>query len=93
MQTEEMRLDGNAAAGMLGELFASDVTTAIALCRGCGNTGPVGGMLEYGQAMGIVLRCPACETVMLRVVRTPRAFYLDVSGTAILSIPVPTPAS
>lgn len=93
MQTEEMRLDGNAAAGMLSELFASDVTLAIALCRGCGKRGPVGGMLEYGHAMGIVLRCPACERVMLRFVRTPRAFYLDVSGAEVLSIPTETTIS
>ena len=90
MLTEEMRLDGNAAAGMLSEVFVNDVTTATALCRGCGREGPVGRMLEYGHAMGIVLRCPACEGVMLRVVRTPRAFYVDVSGAAVLSIPAPS---
>jgi len=32
-------LDGNAAAGMLGELFAVDITAAIGQCNGCGRTG------------------------------------------------------
>jgi hypothetical protein len=87
MQAEEMRLDGNAAAGMLRELFAQDVTSAAVICRGCGKTGPVAALLEYGHAMGIVLRCPACEGVMLRLVRTPRSVCLDASGIALLSIP------
>jgi hypothetical protein len=87
MQTEEMRLDGNAAAGMLREVFARDVTTAAVICRGCGKSGPVAGLLEYGHAMGIVLRCPACEGIMLRLVHSPRGLYLDASGIAVLSIP------
>jgi hypothetical protein len=91
MQTEEMRLDGNAAAGMLSELFVNDVTMATAVCRGCGSVGPIGRMLEYGHGMGIVLRCAACESVMLRVVRTPRALFVDASGAAVLSIPIETP--
>ena len=32
-------LDGNAAAGELSEVFALDVTTAVATCAGCGMTG------------------------------------------------------
>ena len=38
MQTEEMRLDGNAAGGVLREIFARDVTAALARCGGCGAT-------------------------------------------------------
>ena len=36
-------LDGNAAAGELSEVFALDVTMAVATCAGCGMTGPDGG--------------------------------------------------
>jgi hypothetical protein len=86
MQTEEMRLDGNAAAGLLRELFVRDVTTAMATCRGCGNVGPVGGLLEYGHQMGIVLRCPACEGVVLRLVHAADALRLDASGMALLTL-------
>ncbi|HEY2163150.1 MAG TPA: DUF6510 family protein, partial [Gemmatimonadaceae bacterium] len=65
-----MRLDGNAAAGRLSELFARDVTTALATCAGCHTTAPIGALAEYGQNMGVVLRCGRCDTVMLRLVRT-----------------------
>jgi hypothetical protein len=87
MQTEEMRLDGNAAAGALRELFATDVTAAIATCMGCGTVGPVGTLLEYGHAMGVILRCPLCDTAVLRIVRTPGWLRVDASGISRLMIP------
>ena len=55
-------LDGNAAAGELSEVFALDVTTAVATCAGCGTTGPVAQAMVYEAGMGTVLRCPACDT-------------------------------
>ena len=93
MPAEEMRLDGNAAGGMLRELFASDVTVATATCVGCGTPRPVGALLEYGHAMGVVLRCPGCDAVMLRVVRTPGALRLDASGIGLLVIPDVVPVA
>ena len=84
MQTEEMRLDGNAAAGLLRELFVRDMTGAMATCRACGKVGPIGGLLEYGHQMGIVLRCPTCDGVVLRLVHAPGALRLDPSGIALL---------
>jgi hypothetical protein len=93
MQTEEMRLDGNAAAGLLSELFVRDMTGAIATCRGCGNVGPIGGLLEYGHQMGIVLRCPACDGVVLRLVHVRGALRLDPSGIALLALADDVPVS
>jgi len=87
MQVEDMRLDGNAAGGVLRELFARDITAAIATCSGCGLIGPVGALLEYGHGMGVVLRCPTCNHVMLRVAHTPGWVRLDASGISLLSIP------
>lgn len=87
MQTEDMRLDGNAAAGALREIFASDVTVALTTCSGCGTVSAVGALLEYGHGMGIVLRCPGCSAVMLRVVRTPGWLRLDASGFSLMAIP------
>jgi len=90
MQTEEMRLDGNAAAGILRELFARDMTTAMATCRGCGSSEPLGKLLDYGHGMGAILRCLKCEAVLLRVVHVRDTIRLDASGTAVLSIGVGT---
>jgi len=88
MRVEEMRLDGNAAGGMLREVFAQDVTAALATCAGCGSLGPIGELLEYGQRMGVILRCPSCDAAMLRVVRTPGWLRLDASGISLLIIPL-----
>ena len=87
MQTEEMRLDGNAAGGALREVFAWEMTAALATCAGCGAASMVGELLEYGHAMGTVLRCPRCEAPMLSVVRTPGWVRMDASGTSLLVIP------
>ena len=93
MQTEQVRLDGNAAGGMLREVFASDVTAAVVTCKGCGAVGPVGGLLDYGHAMGVILRCPACDAALLRVVRTPGWLRVDASGISLLMIPENVPIS
>ena len=87
MQIEEMRLDGNAAGGMLREVFTHEMTAALATCAGCGTIGPIGALLEYGHRMGIVLRCPTCDTPVLRIVRTPGLLRLDPSGILLLTIP------
>ena len=87
MQTEEMRLDGNAAGGALRELFVREMTAALATCTGCGSVGPVGTLPEYGHGMGVIPRCPGCDAPMLRVVRTPGWLHMDASGIALLMIP------
>ena len=87
MQIEELRLDGNAAAGALREIFAQEMTTAVATCVGCGTPHEIGALLEYVHGMGTVLRCPGCDTAMLRLARTPGRLRLDVSGISYLMIP------
>ena len=86
MQSEEMRLDGNAAAGTLRELFTVDTTSADATCGGCGSVGPIGALLEYGAEMGVVLRCATCGSAVLRIVRTNSAMYVDFSGLRLLTV-------
>jgi hypothetical protein len=85
---DEMRLDGNAAAGMLAQLFTMDATGASATCAGCGRSAPLGALPEYGQQMGAVLRCASCDTAVLRITRTPGRLHVDFSGVSFLVIPV-----
>jgi Family of unknown function (DUF6510) len=87
MQIEEMRLDGNAAAGLLREIFSQEMTVAAATCTGCGVEHEIGSLLEYGHAMGVVLRCPECDGAMLRIARTPGWLRLDASGISYLRVP------
>lgn len=75
-----LRLDGNAAAGILSELFVPDLTAARATCAGCGATRAVGALLVYAHGMGTVMRCPGCDSVMLCVTRTGTGLWLDATG-------------
>jgi hypothetical protein len=40
--SEAAPLDGNAAAGLLGEIFAIEITSATITCDGCGASAQVG---------------------------------------------------
>jgi hypothetical protein len=84
MDDTELRLDGNAAAGLLDEVFAPEVTTAILGCAGCGMTGPVGAAHVYDRAPGVVLRCPGCSRVLMRFARTRDELIADLRGVATL---------
>jgi len=74
-------LDGNAAGSRLRELFALDVTAAEIVCDGCGATAEIGAVRDYGGAMGTVLRCAHCDTVILRLTHSPAGLWLDMRGT------------
>lgn len=86
---EDDYADGNALAGPLSEILAVDVTGAEARCACCARTGPVATLRLYHRAPGLVARCPACEEVVLRMVRTPDAAWLDMRGITALRIPLP----
>src|SRR5687768_9559366 len=80
LDSESVRLDGNAAAGILSEIFARDMTAARATCVSCGASDKVGALLLYAPEMGAVLRCPSCDSVVLRIARSPTQLWLDATG-------------
>jgi len=82
--------DGNTLAGPLSEVFGVELTTAAGRCRSCGTTSQVATFRVYGPAPGFVGRCPHCEDVLLRLVRTPDALWLDFSGVSALRILIPS---
>jgi ribosomal protein S27E len=77
---EESRLDGNAAAGLLSEVFSADVTAAVVRCAGCGAEGAVATLMVYEHAPGTVLRCPGCQDVMMRIARIRGRLAVDPRG-------------
>jgi hypothetical protein len=83
---DDLRLDGNAAAGLLGELFAFEITTATMVCDGCGRASLVGALPLYMHQMGAVLRCPACDQVLLVVTRPHDEWWLDLRGVHIMRV-------
>ena len=82
-EEEDLVLDGNAVAGTLSEIYGDDMTTVLAECASCGQLDHIGGLVAYVHAPGIVLRCTACSTVMIRIVQTPKRTFVDVRGERI----------
>jgi hypothetical protein len=82
-------LDGNAVAGEMEELLGSDMTAALHRCANCGNLGALATLRAYTGGPGTVLRCSICREVVIRLVRTPTATYLDLRGAAYVSMAAP----
>lgn len=85
-EQSDNRLDGNAAAGLLGAIFPFEMTLAVSVCDGCGATGPFAALTVFAQAPGLVVRCPGCGAVLLRVVEAPGRFILDLRGLRSLQL-------
>ncbi len=82
----DLTLDGNAAGGLLRELFAIDMTGAQITCGGCGAVAAVASVPDYGGIMGAILRCAHCDTAMLRITRTRAGLWLDMRGARVLFV-------
>ena len=80
MSIDERRLDGNAIGGVLREIFAMEVTSAVGTCAHCGAVNEVGRVHVYIHAPGTVVRCPSCEAVLMRVVRGGGRYWVDLTG-------------
>ena len=72
-------LDGNAAAGLLQEIFVLEITTAQIQCDTCGSAAAVGSLPLYAVPMGAVLRCAHCDSILIRAVRTPHGRWLTMT--------------
>jgi hypothetical protein len=84
---DELMLDGNAIAGLLQEVFAVEMTTAIGTCGSCGIAGPVGAVHVYRGA-GIVLRCPHCGNTLAKIVKSDSRVWIDLTGIRALEVTV-----
>lgn len=87
--SRELMLDGNAVAGLLQELFGTEMTANWARCDHCGEVSMLGALLLFGGAMGSVLRCPSCEGMMMRILARPNSLWLDMQGTSYLRLERP----
>jgi len=73
-------LDGNAIAGLLYEVFGTEMTVATGVCAYCGNEGPVGELVVYNRAPGTVARCPTCVNVLMVLVERRGVTCIDLGG-------------
>jgi Family of unknown function (DUF6510) len=82
---DALMLDGNAVAGLLQEVFAVEMTTALGTCGGCGATDAVGAMHVYSGA-GVVMRCPHCDKVLVTIVKANARVLIGFEGVRTLQV-------
>ncbi len=87
------RLDGNAAAGLLNEVFCDEPSSAVIICAGCGATAAIGALPAYGLELGAILRCPHCDTAVLRLGAAGTTLWLDLRGAVSLRVRIGDSAS
>jgi Family of unknown function (DUF6510) len=75
----ERHLDGSGVAGLLEELLAAEPTSARRTCGSCGAEHPFGEHRAY-QGAGLVLRCPACHDVAVRVLAREDEAVVEIRG-------------
>jgi hypothetical protein len=78
---EKLRLDGNAAAGSLREIFSFEVTTAQYACEGCGRVDQIGAAMVYEvRGLGTIIRCPSCHNALIRLAHNRGRHWIDLRG-------------
>jgi hypothetical protein len=86
MMEDVVPLDGNAAAGSLAALFAVEPTAILVTCEGCGREGALATLKLYGGSVGLVLRCPTCDTANVRFADTGTRMTVDLRGSSRLTV-------
>jgi hypothetical protein len=87
--TDDTVLDGNAAAGVLDEVFRFEATTTVVTCASCRASGPIGGAVVYLSDMGTVVRCARCTEVLIRAAELRGRIVVDLRGAQAISVAVP----
>jgi len=83
---DALALDANAVAGLLQEVFGSEMTLVVGECAHCGNTAEIGTLRAY-IGLGVVLRCSVCHEVVIRIATMPDGRHrVDIRGAAFLSL-------
>ena len=88
MDDGELRLDGNAAAGVFREVFVYDLSGATGQCASCGSIAEIGAQHLYMQPLspGAVLRCRSCESVLLVFVHNRGRYRFGLQGLKWLEV-------
>jgi Zn finger protein HypA/HybF involved in hydrogenase expression len=84
---DALMLDGNAIAGLLQEVFAVEMTSAIGTCDSCGAAEAVGAIHVF-QGAGIVLCCPHCNNPLVKIVRDETRLWIGFPGVRTLELAV-----
>ena len=78
-------MDGNAIGGLLIEVFGTEMTTATGTCASCSTVSQVAELAVYRPGLGTVVRCRACEAILMTFVQIHGVFCVDLQGLASLA--------
>jgi len=84
---DPLMLDGNAVAGLPQEVFAVEMTTAIATCGSCGAADAIGATHVFRGA-GIVMRCPHCDNALVTIVEDDARVWIGFAGVRTVQVTV-----
>jgi hypothetical protein len=62
-------VDGNAAAGMLWDVFGADVTALVGVCGGCGDASALAEAVVELDETAAIVRCRSCTHTLFTVLR------------------------
>jgi hypothetical protein len=77
-------VDGNAAAGVLLEVFGTEMTARAGTCASCGRTAPLGESAAFPGGPGLVIRCTSCDGLLVVITRIREVRCVDLMGLASL---------
>jgi Family of unknown function (DUF6510) len=78
-------LDGNAIGGLLIEVFGTEMTTVTGTCGSCGSVSQVAELAVYLHGLGTVVRCRACDAMLMAFVSIRGVTCVDLQGLASLT--------
>lgn len=82
---DEAAVDGNAIGGLLLEVFGAEMTTAVGTCGSCGAVSQVAELAVYRPGLGTLVRCRACDAVLMAFVTIRGVTCVDLQGLASLT--------
>ncbi len=82
-------LDGNALAGAFAETLGIDITAATGRCAGCRQVFELANTRSFVTAMGKVMRCSHCDSVLAVLVSNRQELLANLSGLSWLTLPRP----
>ena len=78
-------LDGNAAAGLLQQIFGREMTAATPACASCGAVASIGESRLYTGGPGTVIRCRNCSAVLVAITQVRGVGCVDMMGISVLA--------
>ena len=82
---DDAALDGNAIAGLMADVFGTEMTTAVGTCGSCGAVSLVAELAVYLTELGAVVRCRSCQSVLMVFVSVREVVCVDLMGLASLT--------